>query len=479
MLALLVALFAGAGMYLGGTRTRGGYDQVNYHERAIRTFAEQMPAVDLRDYMSATTPGYHLVVAAVSRVINGRDHAADAWYSGPRAPPLVAEQRPSLQVIGLTMTLVWAVVIGVWLGRCIGNATWAVIIGLPLFVSLYVMQSAVWLLPDNAAWCCVTLMMLLTLRSPTAIAMIGAGVVLFVAVWMRQIHLWTAGLIIATMWLGSTLDQRTPTELRDRRVLDPRDLFPHDLRRWSLSIAAGIGLVLPAVVMVGVFYRLWGGHLVPPSFVQWHNSGRIQPATAAFLLVLVAVFSVPFAGFLWAPARRAISEHRAFLIAAACIGLALSLIGPTSTTDSIGGRFGALWTLSAKFPTIGERATFISAGAVAGAVCVAVWLLLMPRRARWVMLASIAGFAFAQSFNPQLWQRYHEPFALLWIIISLGLAFRHGTVRMDSRWPLIGPIVLSLAFIWLGVSAIRSSPEADDDGNRLGHIIAPGVTLPK
>lgn len=479
VLAVLVAVLAGAGMYFGGTRTRGAYDQINYHERAIRTFAEQMPAVDLRDYMSATTPGYHLVVAAVSRVINGRDHAAEATYTGPNAPALIATQRGSLQVIGLGFTLIWAGVMGWWAGRCVGNALWGVVIALPLFVSVYVMQSAVWLLPDNAAWCCVALMMLLALQRPTLAMLLSMSAVLFVAVWMRQIHLWTAGLVVATAWLGATLNDSPAARRDDALPLHPNDLIPRDTRRWGVAMMLSVAMVVPAIAVVAFFYRLWGGHLVPPSFVQWHNSGRIQSATAAFLLVLVAVFSVPFVGFLWGPCRRAIREHSGVLIVAACVGLALSLIGPSSTTDSIGGRFGALWSISARFPVFAERSTFICIGATAGAVCVAIWLLQIPRRARWIMLAAIAGFALAQSFNPQLWQRYHEPFALLWITIALGSAIAHGSIKADRFWPLAGPLLLSAAFVWLGVSAIRSSADADDDGNRLGHIIAPGVTLPK
>jgi len=45
-------------------RGRGAFDQLNYHEQVIRRFVEQWPAPDLSDYLSATTPGYHLALAA-------------------------------------------------------------------------------------------------------------------------------------------------------------------------------------------------------------------------------------------------------------------------------------------------------------------------------------------------------------------------------------------------------------------------------
>ena len=45
-------------------------DQRQYHEPTILTFAEQWPSVDLINYPSATSPGYHLVIAVVARYIS-------------------------------------------------------------------------------------------------------------------------------------------------------------------------------------------------------------------------------------------------------------------------------------------------------------------------------------------------------------------------------------------------------------------------
>src|ERR1043166_5525589 len=65
----LITVFVGvaAGLILTGwDRGRGWYDQHYYHEPTIRAFANQWPHFDLGNYWSATTPGYHLALAAVA-----------------------------------------------------------------------------------------------------------------------------------------------------------------------------------------------------------------------------------------------------------------------------------------------------------------------------------------------------------------------------------------------------------------------------
>src|SRR4051794_40758262 len=47
---------------------RASYDQNVYHLRTIRQFASELPRPNFSNYWSATTPGYHLIVAAVAKV---------------------------------------------------------------------------------------------------------------------------------------------------------------------------------------------------------------------------------------------------------------------------------------------------------------------------------------------------------------------------------------------------------------------------
>ena len=72
LLALLALPFIGVSIWLDGLRaqlaTFHGTDETIYHLGVIQRFAAELPWPDLRDYNSATTPLFHLVFAAASRL---------------------------------------------------------------------------------------------------------------------------------------------------------------------------------------------------------------------------------------------------------------------------------------------------------------------------------------------------------------------------------------------------------------------------
>ena len=81
MILIGLLLSAAIPLWLSGAMpTRVAGDQNQYHLPAIRTFAADWPAVDVRDYASATTPGYHLALAAVARYVD--DHALTLQLAG-------------------------------------------------------------------------------------------------------------------------------------------------------------------------------------------------------------------------------------------------------------------------------------------------------------------------------------------------------------------------------------------------------------
>src|SRR5215218_6469406 len=162
--------------------TRATWDQDAYHLPTVVKFDREWPRPDFSDYPSATTPGYHLVLAAVRRV-SGADH---------RALRVAA----ALFTAGLLATFGWSV------GRRVGPWT-AVAVGLPLACSAYVFSSGVWLLPDNAAWWGVLGMLMVALR-PRADwrTYAGGGAILLAVVLVRQLHLWTAAVLVVAAWLG-------------------------------------------------------------------------------------------------------------------------------------------------------------------------------------------------------------------------------------------------------------------------------------
>src|SRR6185503_20842297 len=54
-------------IFSGRMPGRAGQDQLQYHEPAIRQFAAELPRPELHDYLSATTPGYHLLLGVAVR----------------------------------------------------------------------------------------------------------------------------------------------------------------------------------------------------------------------------------------------------------------------------------------------------------------------------------------------------------------------------------------------------------------------------
>src|SRR4051794_40273773 len=154
---------------------RGWDDEQTSHLPTIRKFAREWPRPDLHDYRSATTPGYHLALAAVSR-----------WVGGDVRPLRLAALFFSL---GLLLTY------STWLARRTDPST-ALSLCLPLAASVYVISSAVWLLPDNAGWWGVLGLMCITWR-PRADWKTFAlgGLVLLALVFVRQVHAWAAGLL--------------------------------------------------------------------------------------------------------------------------------------------------------------------------------------------------------------------------------------------------------------------------------------------
>ena len=118
-------------IFSGKMLGRYAWDQINYHEQVVREFTQQWPRPDVSDYLSATTPLYHLVLAAVGRFVS--------------ASPMALQFVGSLFTLGLIVTMALA------LART-ATALRVFTFTLLLFFSHYVFTAGVWMLPDNAAW---------------------------------------------------------------------------------------------------------------------------------------------------------------------------------------------------------------------------------------------------------------------------------------------------------------------------------------
>jgi hypothetical protein len=107
------------------------FDVVVYHEPAARQFAADWPAFDFEDYLSATTPGFHLLLAALVKFVSG--------------------SFVLMQVAAAVMGGLLAGVVG-WANGGRASPLWAVLLTLPVVLSAYVMHAGAWPLPDDLGW---------------------------------------------------------------------------------------------------------------------------------------------------------------------------------------------------------------------------------------------------------------------------------------------------------------------------------------
>jgi hypothetical protein len=469
LLAGALALGTGLVIASGVIPHRVAYDQTLYHEEAIRRFAQQWPAVDLSDYLSATTPGYHLLMAGVWEYI----------FPGTR----------SLQVASAVIGCVLVLLLGLAAGS-LARARTAFVFSLPFIASMYIFASAAYVLPDNAGWLGVLAMLLLALSPAQTLRTLAlGGIVLTLLVLTRQVHFWTAGLLWGAAWLSGT--PRAPqgetggTGGGGEGVC--ANLFARPLDRL-LPVALALLATLPAALILVTFYGAWGG-LVPPTFQLQYKAPNA--AGFAFLLAVIGVISC-FYGLTLAPILWRLVREKPVWVVLAAAGALLAALLPRTTAgtpeDYFSGRRTGLWEIAAKLPMIGGHSSLlIVLCAVAGGVALAGWLWVWPMRQRLVLLAAVVGYGAALGASTELWQRYAEPFALMIVLLcacrahgapvgvpgfaSATAGLRPGLALLLSRGVWLGPLALALAFALLTARDLHKP-----DTRRIGDAPPPAET---
>ena len=410
-----LTLLACWSLILSGNRSgRGASDDLNYHWVAIHQFAQEWPTPDLSDYASATTPGYHLLLAPMVR--------AGLGHSGAQ---LVA----SVWTLALIGVLGWVV------SRAWGWAS--ALLMLPMIASMYVLFPGVWLLPDNAGWFFVLGVLLLALRPRFGwVSWMIAGLLLVALVWVRQVHIWAAGVVWLSAWLGN--QTQTPHDLAD--------FFGNLTQRLGRTIIAQ-GMTIPAFVALLWFLGTWNG-LVPPSFQDNHQGPN--PATPGFILMQLGILSIFFVALLWPRLRMLWAHHWRWVLLVGVVGLGLGLL-PISGYSYDAGRYGGWWNGIRLLPTLGQRSPVFVLGSLFGALALACWLSLAPVRDRWIWVGTLVAFTLAQSANHTSWQRYHEPMLLMMILLIFARS--EGVDRVRVR-VVLGSLALSLMLAGVTVGSL-------------------------
>jgi len=417
----------GAWLILTGNNAgRAAFDATAYHIRFIRQLAADFPDFDLSNPLTATTPGYHMVLATVAR--------------------LGADSTAALRVASLAIGLLLVGVFAAWCSRRAARLE-AALLSMPLAASVYVLGSAAWTAPDNLAWLLVASIVLICLRGTRGRWDLATASLLLVGlVSVRQIHIWCAAVIWAAAWSDARV--RGATISGAIRATVP----------WLLA-------TVPALLVLGYFVWKWGG-LAPPRF-QGEVQGFSLP-TPAFVLLQIAILAVGFSPWIAPRVRDAWREDRGRILVVATAGLLLALV-PTTTASFADGRFGGWWGLAARLPVLFERSSvLVLAGAPVGAVVLHALLARLDGRTRLVTGTAVLGFVLAMTANHYCWQRYHEPFLLLLIPVMI-LSDRHP--RADaSRLGLLPPVALLLLLGVIAFTGVRGEPVPDDATPAPSHI---------
>jgi hypothetical protein len=432
----------------GVAPSRVAFDAMLYHSEAIRTFASQWPDCNVLDYLSATTPGYHLLSAAISQLF-GTTHGVLAFAG-------------SFWTLLLVFTLASACA-----ARARGVLAGAAL-ALAVFASVYVHWAGAATLPDSAGWLLVVLQMLLAMRiarsrETSAVLWLAAlfGACFLACVLVRQSHAWTAGLLLGAAWLAPGTHDGARSRARAFLVPSKQRIARLALALWAL---------VPGIAALALFVRLWGG-LVPPRFAtQYPPKGLLESATSpawVFVLTATGLFSPFFAGFALPGVQAWWREQRVLLLS--LLGVAAVLMCVPATTYSFeAGRWSGLWNIAQRLPSVGHVSVFMVALACCGLLLLLGLLRSASREARWVLGLSLLGFACAFAASNELWQRYVEPLVLIVLVLAAAEAWgcrasttelrlagekppsRLSQLLLASRWP--GVAALAVAMIALSVA---------------------------
>ena len=412
---------------------RASFDQILFHEHTIKAMVDTWPIAhlispeqSLPDHFVAMTPGYHWVLAGVLR------------FSG------VGD--PGLRLVGLGLSVAVMAAFGWLLGRKCGPVAGALLVA-PLMASVYVANSAAWLLADNVGWFWVAMLSLAALwLRPTARWAVLMGGLLLLTVWTRQNLLYLALPLWAAAWLRP--------EPEGVAGANPLAAVPARMKHLAPMALA----TLPAIASVAYLYSLWGG-LVPYEFQGQYDGANPSNVPLQFMtLAAMSVFFVPaILGVGETGWRKALVDLLrrcwVWMLAAALASAIVAAAIPTTYAPT-DGRAGLVWSITAKLSPvgyIGHTSPIVVLLAGLGAAMLTLMLTATPARQRWILGAVFAGFGIAQAASSEVWQRYHEPFALLFLAVMTGVAIhaRRGGVRGTPSYQLtpIAALAIGLAIV--------------------------------
>lgn len=426
LLPAFVLLVSGLVIASGRGGPSEASDQDKYHLPVIDGMVAQWPAIDIVNYPSATSPGYHALMAMV-RVTLGPE-------SGPVGVRAVNALFGALVPLGCFLV-----------ASRFTTGTRAALLTAPLAMNSYILGGSMYLTTDNLAYLCVFLAFGTALRplTPARASLAGLGAVLAVAV--RQIHVWTIAPLGVAALLASPLAARLPGASRGATGC------------WRVAGAAIIGCAA-ACALLATFVALWGG-LTPPADTAAKHAAGMNLASVALALSLVGVFG-PLLGA--GEILRSLREGGVrWALGGAAVGLVSALAVPTSY-ELRHRAYGWLWKIVERAPDVAERSTALVVLATIGGAALGGLACAALRRGRWratsVLAVGALAWLAAQTMNSMAWQRYYEPMALVLTTWLIALAWSEAPKGRGERALAVGGAV-ALALAQLALTALTLGRE--------------------
>lgn len=392
LLLVVPPIFAGV-----ATMAQHG-DMVKFHLPQINYLIQHPLDIVHYDASSATTPGHHILVAWVAKIL-GYEQVTEADI-----PLRLLNVFVGLGLIAAAWTTFY---------RMSKDLLFATACTLPLVGSNYVLTASIWINTDNGAMLFYTLALYSMLFYTERVQWTAIAVLLMV-MW-RQIYLPVVG--------AFALPALLPGPDRKKRII--------------LAVAS----VVPTALVVAIYANAWNG--LTPGTTQTYNKFTLNFSVPLHAVALVGLYTCAYALLLWPTLKELDAKGKkiAFGVGAA-VGTVLWAIA-ASNYDNQAGRWGSLiWVLAKKSPAIGDKSIVVLLLAILGSSTIAAmgWRAIRDRYyppELLMLLGYFAGYS-AQIFA---WQRYIEPA----IFITLGVHCARTDAK-SSRLALAGPVLMAVVF---------------------------------
>ncbi len=303
-----------------------------------------------------------------------------------------------------------------------------------MIFSLYIHPNGVWLVPDNLAWLTVSILLILpaTGRPPTIPYFACSGLVLLIAVSVRQPNIWLASIPWAT-----GLSYLLFTNFQKQKKL--------------FCIGSAILCTVPAFLLLWYFYSIWGG-LVPPT-VQARHERSLSYCVPPFFFSIFFVYSIFYAPILFSAVKGLLNRRAYSWIASGALLGFLIAVFPATDYNWEQGRFSGFWNFIRLAPTIGHTSVLLIITSSLGGAVFFSWLLLLKKEFRVIIFFSSLAFTLALIPNALVLERYFAGFVFILMFTMLYHTDKINWKKLPAS-VLIGPAVftlINLYFLYRGI----------------------------